>query len=588
MVARWIQPPSPENTMPPGPRTISHLTRTWLHRLRGRNGQGSPQASGRRAALTRVSLQVPLAGGLLGIPYAALAGVPVWTAMVGLPLQLAALVALSRQRPNLALHSTLAGVTSQLTLLSALTGGIAAPSAWFLALVPALTLYAHDRAAAWFWGATSAMAIAGLAWADLSAGTTPNDLSAHLLGLASLASLQTSLVAHTLQLSERSAEGVASMNARLIAASESRNAFLTNMTHELRTPLNGVLGMTDILLSEPLPPSQRATVEVIRTAGEQLLREVSNILEMTRMESLDVPLQRVPFDLEETMAQVVDLFADAAAHRGLTLEVQLEPDVPQLVGDHRRVRQLLYHLVANGVQFTEQGGVTLRGRWHPSGRSGQLTLQVVDTGPGIPRDQHQRIFAPFTQVDDSNARRVGGAGIGLSICRSVVTALGGDLELDSEAGRGSTFTVRLPMARAEVGDDEAEEAPKDGPIILVVEDDPGNQRVTRMLLERLGCRVSVAGTGREALARLEHTDPAAILMDCQLPGMSGYETTRRIRRLSAAGASVPIIAVTADESESSRQHARRAGMSDYVTKPVTLEGLREVVDAWARAAHLVS
>ena len=364
---------------------------------------------------------------------------------------------------------------------------------------------------------------------------------------------------------------------RAESSSRAKSEFLATVSHEIRTPLNGVIGMSDLLQDQPLPVKARHFADTIHDSAQRLLELINDILDFSKIEAQRLECEERPFDLAELVEGAVALFAPRAEARGLHLACDLDPRLPlRVVGDAGRLRQVLLNLLSNAIKFTEQGEVRLGVR---ALSDGTVCFEVVDTGIGIPPGSQRQLFEPFQQGDPSTARRFGGTGLGLVISQRLVEALGGRLAFESEPGRGSRFWFVLTLPEATAGDVEGNasatvpEGGLAGARLLVVEDDPVNQQVARAMLERLGCRVSVAEAADVALswAAREHFD--LIFMDVQLPGMDGLEATRRLRARGGWSAEVPVVAMTAGGPRGDQARCLAAGMNGYLTKPLFQQAL---------------
>ncbi|MFP4262924.1 MAG: ATP-binding protein [Halomonas sp.] len=368
---------------------------------------------------------------------------------------------------------------------------------------------------------------------------------------------------------------------RAESASQAKSEFLATVSHEIRTPLNGVVGMSDLLLEEPLSGRAGEYAVTIHDSASLLLGLINDLLDFSKIESGRLELEFQPLALADLVEGVVAIFAARAEARGIRLASRLAPELPShVMGDAARLRQVLLNLVANAVKFTTEGEVVLEAS---PGADDTLCLEVRDSGCGIPADQRERIFEPFRQGDASTSRRFGGTGLGLAISRRLVEAMGGRIELESEPGVGSRFRCRLPLVPAgappEAGEGVAltRDGEPRGGRVLVVEDNPVNQRVALAMLERLGCRAELAESGEAALAWVVKERFDLIFMDIQMPGMDGLEVTRRLRARPGWSSRVPVVAMTAGGPEGEQARCLAAGMNGYLAKPLLQGPLREVL-----------
>jgi PAS domain S-box-containing protein len=381
------------------------------------------------------------------------------------------------------------------------------------------------------------------------------------------------------------------------AANRAKGEFLANMSHELRTPLNGVLGMLQLLADMPLNEDQMLLLQTALESGRGLKAIINDILSFAQIEAGRISISREECDLRDILGSVCRAFGYEAKAKGLELACDIEASVPQtLLSDVVRIRQILVNLLGNSLKFTEQGRVAAHVTCLPQSSARDETLLLIsvsDTGIGIADDKITTIFEPFTQADGSLKRKYQGTGIGLSIVRLLVGLMGGSICVESQTGAGSTFhfTLRCGLPQA------AEAAPcAQGAIlaadltglkVLLAEDDRVNRFATTRFLERLGCRVTTAANGRQALELVATGDFDCVIMDIQMPEMNGLEATRAIRAATNLGAKsrVPILAMTAHAMSGDREQFLAAGMDGYIAKPVELDKLRQALARVVGAAR---
>ena len=363
------------------------------------------------------------------------------------------------------------------------------------------------------------------------------------------------------------------------AANRAKSAFLANTSHELRTPLNGMLGLARMASASDVPEAlRRQYLDQIADSAQALAGIISDILDLSKIEAGKLQLETTAFDLRELLRTLERTYQTLATARGLSLRFEVDDDLQAAVnGDPLRVRQIITNYLANALKFTEQGGVRVRAGRLPGGA---VRIEVIDTGPGIATDVQSQLFKPFTQADQSTTRRFGGTGLGLSICRELALLMGGDVGVDSQPGQGSCFwaLLTLPASGAlPTSQPPAADGDLVGLRVLMVEDNAVNMMIAVAMLQRWGVEVLQAHDGREAVALVQRHHAAgqrlhAVLMDVQMPVMSGHEATRALRQLPA-GQGLPIIALTAAALVTEREEALRAGMDDFLTKPIDADKL---------------
>jgi two-component system, sensor histidine kinase len=361
------------------------------------------------------------------------------------------------------------------------------------------------------------------------------------------------------------------------ASLRTRQVFLANISHEIRTPIHAISGMAAILLDTELSGSQQRYARAIRTSAESLTVIINDILDMSKLESGKFTLEEIPFGLHDMLGSVLQSLSLRAEEKGVELRLEPEGDLPEwLSGDPTRIRQVLLNLLSNAVKFTEKGYVRLSCRVN-IGDDGKeyICFSVEDTGVGISRDRLDGIFEQFMQEDDSVTRRFGGTGLGLSISRSLVELMDGTIHVTSEKGVGSVFWFELPLRTAEPpvaeGPEEEDYSDFSGLRVLVVDDNEMNRFLAITILGKWNARVDTASDGVEALELMKAGEYDCVLLDIQMPRMDGMQLIRIVREEFSAA--LPVIALSANASDSEREECIQAGMSDYISKPFRLSEL---------------
>lgn len=375
------------------------------------------------------------------------------------------------------------------------------------------------------------------------------------------------------------------------AGSRAKSIFLANMSHELRTPMHGLLGMLSLLQDGPLQPAQREQLQAAHESARHLLAILNDVLDVSKMEAGGITIQPEPLQPARLVQELEELLWPQASAKGLDLSLRLDAEVPTWVSaDPTRLRQILLNLLSNAIKFSERGRVGLR----VSSTAEALVFEVSDTGLGMDAATQAKLFQRFSQGDQTRSRRFGGTGLGLEISRNLARAMGGDIEVRSEPGRGSVFTARLPLppcpaaAEAPPPPAAAIAAPARRLRILVAEDHLTNRSFLEAVLERLGHAAVFCENGFDALQQLKAADFDLVLMDLHMPMMDGYQASQAMRELPGPKSRTRIIALSADAFEESRERALQAGMDGFLAKPVGIAALAALLDEEARALPAAS
>ncbi|MCB1244471.1 MAG: ATP-binding protein [Verrucomicrobiales bacterium] len=384
-------------------------------------------------------------------------------------------------------------------------------------------------------------------------------------------------------------------NKEVSAALKAKDEFIAIVSHEIRTPLNGIIGMLNVLMDSEMTEEQAGHFQMVQDSASQLLTILNDVLDYSKLKSRKIRLEKRVFDPEQLVVKVLRTFAGAADEKKISLEYTVGENLPsQVEGDEMRIGQVLSNLVGNAIKFTEKGKVHINAMLLESkGDRSMLRFKISDTGMGIPLDRQQRMFEPFTQQDASISRRFGGTGLGLAISKSLVQQMGGEIWAESVVGEGTVFrfTVEIgevePPAKTGVvaalpqrgGSPFASLASYrgNGRRILLAEDNPVNQKVARLTLEKLGYHPIIAENGRQAVEIAAAEEFDIILMDLTMPELDGLEATKEIRKLNNGSAHARIIAMTGHVFDDDRERCLQAGMDDYISKPVDLADLQRAL-----------
>jgi signal transduction histidine kinase/CheY-like chemotaxis protein len=379
---------------------------------------------------------------------------------------------------------------------------------------------------------------------------------------------------------------------KLEQANKAKSEFLANMSHEIRTPMNAILGFGELLSEENLIPEQKKYVDIILSSGKGLLQIINDILDFSKIEAGKLKMEIVDCSLVQMLDEIRSLFLLMCRQKNIDFDVLYCSELPQMIRtDPVRLRQCLVNLLGNAIKFTEKGHVYLNVGLETIDKTPCIRFDVEDTGIGIPPDKQRLIFDPFTQADSSTTRKFGGTGLGLTITRQIVKLLDGQISVCSEVGRGSVFTVELPVGvdisqQSTVNRYEApQQALKDSHVsslpvsghVLVAEDAKANQMLVRILLQKMGLQVTIVEDGQQAVDRVRSETFDLILMDMQMPVMNGYEAAREIKTM---GISTPIIAITAHAMKGDEEKCFDAGCDGYLAKPIEKSKLVEVLQKY--------
>jgi two-component system, sensor histidine kinase len=499
------------------------------------------------------------------------------------------------RRSTVAVHGTAA--VAAVALVIPIAYGMSS-TIWWLSLVGYAVVLLGRSAEARLWGIGIPILIAVATLAEPhvhitgAAGETRVEIA---MARVAFAILVVGMAAAFRVRANRRAAELARTTADLQRASAARSRFLAHLSHDIRTPLHGVISMSDLALRGELSAASREQITTVHQSARVLLDLLNNLLDVTRAESGGLQLEVLPFALRPALREVLLPFASQARGQGLSFEASADPElVDDRLGDRFRFSQIALNLVGNALKFTTAGGIRVRLRREPGIADG-LRLEVEDTGPGIAPGNAAGVFEPFSHATSPAAGQRPGSGLGLAITREIARRMHGDVTLDSEVGKGSRFTARLRIPidpRASPTNGPADLLAETGTVgkpvamtvkrqlrVLVCEDDPINQKVVSLMLDRLGHRCTIVGSAEEAWSTIATgPDFDLLLTDIELPGMDGVELMRKVRALppGTRGAEITIIAATAHVGADERRRLLQAGFDGHLPKPFDLEGLREV------------
>jgi len=375
---------------------------------------------------------------------------------------------------------------------------------------------------------------------------------------------------------EQALESAKFSTQKAISANQSQSRFIANVSHEIRTPLHGIMGILELLKSNPQGESNEEYILLAEKSGKLLLSLINELIDAAKIEAGKMTLDAKPLDLIDLIHTIFRMFKNQSEKKDVKLLLRIEQDVPEAVmGDSNRITQILNNMISNAIKFTEEGEIEITVGAEKDTESSNKDIYLVkisvrDTGIGIPEDKIEEIFNPFSQIDTGSTKNYDGAGLGLSISKNLARLMNGDLHAESKPGEGSVFTLELPLQLSK----------KKPGRVLIVEDDRINGLITRMMVNRFGYSADIAKSGKEAVEKIKSGGFDLILMDCYLPDIKGYEAVKKIRGMINGSAGIPVIATSAAREEELLKKCRESGMVDHLSKPFTPKDLEHILQKW--------
>jgi CheY-like chemotaxis protein/nitrogen-specific signal transduction histidine kinase len=370
-------------------------------------------------------------------------------------------------------------------------------------------------------------------------------------------------------------------------SNDEKSMFLANMSHELRTPLNAIIGMSELMIETELNESQNDLINSINQSANILYDIINSILDFSKLEANQMGLEAAPMNIIKIVKEIETIFTHEASVKNIALNVTVNQNIPPVLGDQVRLRQIIVNLVGNAIKFTHLGSVNLSANlMRKYKNTADVEFTISDTGIGFNDETKSKIFQPFVQEDESITRKFGGTGLGLPICKSLIEMYGGELKIKSAVGEGSTFSfiISFKLTEIDYSINETKKVLDANQItgrILVAEDNKTNQKLLQMQLQKYKYEVNIVDNGQEVVEEYFENPYDLIIMDCQMPIMDGYCATLIIRQQEELfNKHIPIIALTASALKEDKERCIQTGMDDYITKPVKIQTLHQTIQKW--------